>query len=84
MRKTNTICMNQRVSLAIRYSPPGTEISKYNFTGNFGVISASYGAIYSAFISAAVGKRKGKREGQTTVILTAVYTGINWGAVLPL
>lgn len=68
MRKTNTICMNQRVSLAIRYSPPGTEISKYNFTGNFEVISASYGTIYSAFISAAVGKRKGERGSNNSYI----------------
>lgn len=65
MRKTNTICMNQRVSLAIRYSPPGTEISKNYFTGNFEVISASYRTIYGACISAecnAVGERKGEEK----------------------
>lgn len=63
---------SESFSLAIRYSPPGTAISKYYFTGNLELISSSYKTIYSACISAECNV-EGEREkgGETTVIMTA-------------
>lgn len=86
MKNKYNLHESESFSLAIRYSPPGTAISKYYFTGNLELISSSYKTIYSACISAEC-NAEGEREkgGETTVIMTAVYTGINWGeAELPL